>query len=154
MLDDTATGGRAGIRQVRWNGNAEAGFVGRNGYRGASIDIPRDQWLANDLVGRGVDDGNVCNTSVWCADVEGHVDDLAGCVRLNFVRVVGVLEAFAEPDLTLVGIVVGLRGGNLELALDVAVVVRLLVVVYLGSTSGLHCSTGHSRSRGGEEAVG
>jgi len=63
------------------------------------------------------------------ADLESDRNFLAGSESRNNVLVVLVLETLAEPDLALLGVVVGLCLSNLELALDVAVVVTSFRVV-------------------------
>lgn len=70
------------------------------------------------------------------ADVDLELDGLPGVVGLDVVLVVGELVALAEPDVALLGVVVVLAVGDLELALDVAVVVGLLVVVDLLTAGG------------------
>jgi hypothetical protein len=90
---------------------------------------------------------------VRSANVNGEVDGLASLVRVDVVLVVGVLVALAEPDIAFCGVVVALGGGDLELALDVAVVVRQLVDLDLVTAGSLHGGTGHTCSRACNETV-
>ena len=69
------------------------------------------------------------------ADLESDRNFLAGSESRNNVLVVLVLETLAEPDLALLGVVVGLGLGNLELALDVAIVVTGFRVVKIDFAS-------------------
>lgn len=87
------------------------------------------------------------------ADVEFERYDLPGCVGLHVCGVVLELVTLAEPDVALGGVVVGLGGGHLELALDVAVVVSLLVIVDLLATGGFHGSANYTRLRRGDHSV-
>lgn len=127
MVDDTGTGGRALVAQVAGYGDAEACLVCGDRDRVGSENIPGDQRLANHGVGSGVNDGHVGNTGVWCADVKGERNHLPGSVRLDKSSVVGIFVSLAHPDVALGGVVVGLRGGDLEHALDVAVVVFAMI---------------------------
>jgi hypothetical protein len=90
---------------------------------------------------------------VRSADINLEVDGLAGGVRVNVIRVVGELVALAQPDIALSGVVVALASGNLQLALDIAVVVGLLVDLDLVAAGGLHSGAGHTGIGAGHEAV-
>jgi hypothetical protein len=58
------------------------------------------------------------------------------------------------PDVAFGGVVVCLGLGDLQLALDVAVVVGRLVVVDLLAAGGFHGVTSEAGMRGGDDAVG
>lgn len=114
------------------------------------------------------DDRNVRNTKVRGANVEGDGYVVTNVVRLNLVRIVFVFESLARPNITFSRVKVGLTVGDLEFALDVAVVVGFLVVEHLlaaGCRHGRAGKTGwrrrneavsrnESRNVGGGEAVG
>jgi hypothetical protein len=68
---------------------------------------------------------------VGSADFKLDRDLLTRSERLNEILVVLVLETLALPDLALLGVVISLGPGNLELSLDVSVV----VTSYLASVS-------------------
>lgn len=87
-------------------------------------------------------------------DVECKVDGLAGGPALDVGGVVGILEALAQPDVVFSSAAVGLRGCDLELALDVAVRVGRLIVVGLLSAGGLHCRTRETGGGRGDAAMG
>lgn len=153
-LEHTVTGGVTLAAEVVGDGDLEAGLVGGDTGGGGGIDIPRDQGLANDTVGGGIDHGDVGNTSVGGTDVDLEVDSLAGSVGLDVVLVVGELVTLAKPDITLIGVVVALARGDLQLALNVTVVVGLLVDLDLLSAGSLHGATGHTGLGAGDEAMG
>lgn len=152
-LDNAVTGGGALAAKVGGHGDVEGGVSGLDTGLGGGVDIPALQGRADDAVGGSVDDGDVGNTGVGGTDVDLEVDGLARGVGLDVVLVVVELVALAEPDVALGGIVVALGAGNLELALDVAVVVGLLVVVDLLTASGGHGITRHTGLGAGDEAV-
>lgn len=76
-----------------------------------------------------------------CANVELEIDGLACSVRLDLVGVVGVLKPLTKPDVALCSVVVGLRGSDLEFALNVAIIVSFLIIVDLLATSSLETVT-------------
>lgn len=129
MLKHTSTSSGALATKILRDGNAERSLGGRNARGTGSVDIPRDQGSTDDSVGGGVNDGDVGSTFMGSADIECDRNLLARSESRNNVLVVLVLETLAEPDLALLGVVVGLGLSNLELALDVAVVVTSFRVV-------------------------
>ena len=153
-LQHTVTGGATLAAEVIGDGDAEVGLVGGDAGGSGGIDIPGDQGLADDTVGRGVDDGDVSDAGVGSADINCEVDFLAGGIGLDVVLVVGELVTLAKPDVALSVFVVALAGGDLQLALDVAVVVGLLVGLDLLAAGGFHCVAGHTGFWAGDEAMG
>lgn len=123
VVDDAGTRGRALVAQVAGDGDAEACLVRRDGHRVRGEDIPRNQGGSDGSVGGGLNNGDIGNTGVRCADVERKRHYLTSGVGLDKVGVVGVFVSLAHPNVALGGIVVGLRGGDLEHTLDVAVVI-------------------------------
>ena len=136
MLNNASTRSGAGGTQVRGNINAETGLVGVVRGRSGCEAVPVDQGSANDGVFSSVDDRHICSSGVRSANVELHGDDLTSGICLDIVLVVIIFETFAEPDIALCGIVVGLSGGDLKFTLNIAIVVTLLVVTNLLSASG------------------
>lgn len=153
-LQHTVTGGSTLASEILGDGDAEVGLIGLDAGGGGCIDIPGDQRGANDLVGGSGDDGDVGDTGVGGADVDGEGDLLSCLVRLDIVLVIGKLVALAKPNITLGGLVITLAGGNLQLALDVAVLVGALVGQDLRATGGSHCGTGLASFRLSDEAMG
>lgn len=152
-LDDAVTGGAALGAEVGGDGDVKVLVVVGDTGGGRGVDVPALQRAANDRVAGRVDNRDVGDTGVGSADVDDHGDLLAGGVFLDIVLVVGKLVTLAEPDVALGGLVVALRLGDLKLALDVAVVVRLLVVVDLLTAGGGHGSAGHTGLGRGDETV-
>lgn len=136
MLNDTSTSSGALGAQSGRNSDGERELVCRDSIGVVAEVTVRDEWGSNDRVCSGVDDGNIGNSSVWCADIELEWNNLSSGVALNIGGVILELESFAEPDVASLSVVVCLTAGNLEFSLDVSVVVRELVVVNLSSTSG------------------
>lgn len=97
------------------------------GNRG--IVIEGDQGVSNDSIGLCIDNRNVGDSGVRCADSDCHIDLLAGSVGLDVGRIVTELVTLAQPDIASCGIVVLLRICNLEDSLDVTQGVAGLVVV-------------------------
>ena len=126
------------------HGDVEAGpvWVLVHGGGSESVLVPADEGCADDLVGLGVDDGDVGNTIVRSADFNLHGDDLAGGVGEDLAGV-GEGDALALPNLA-VG-VVALQ--VLDRTLDIAVLVGVLGVVDLVTAGGLEAVTGHTGSR-------
>jgi len=153
VLNNTSTSSGALATKVLGDGNVEGGLVSRNARSSGCVDVPGDQRSADDGVGSSVDDRDVGGTGVRSADLELDGNLLAGGVCLDEVLVVLVLEAFAKPDVTLSGLVVGLGLGNLEFALDVTIVITSLVVVNLLAASSLESGTRHTGLRRAEETV-
>lgn len=87
------------------------------------------------------------------ANIKFEVYHLACRPGLDVGGVVGEFVSLAEPNITGCCIVVGLRGGDLELALDVAVGIGCLVVVHLRSAGRFHSSASETRLRRSEETV-
>lgn len=152
-LDDTLTSGGALTAEVLGDGDVEGSVGGLDTGGSGGILVPVLQDRANDAVGGSLDDGDVGGTGVGSADVDLEGHGLAELEGLDVVLVVVELVALAEPDVALGGVVVALGAGDLELALDVAVVVGLLVVVDLLTASGSHGITRHTGRRAGDEAV-
>lgn len=153
-LQHTVTGGSTLASETIGNGDTEAGLIGLDTGGGGCIDIPGDQRGANDLVGGSGDDGDVGDTGVGGADVDSEGDLLSCGVGLDVVLVIGKLVALAKPDVALGGVIITLAGGNLELALDVAVLVGALVGQDLLATGGAHCGTGLASFWLSDEAMG
>lgn len=153
-LQHTVTGGSTLASETIGDGDAEAGLIGLDTGGGGCIDIPGDQRGANDLVGGSGDDGDVGDTGVGGADVDSEGDLLSCGVGLDVVLVIGKLVALAKPDVALGGVVITLAGGNLELALDVAVLVGALVGQDLLATGGAHCGTGLASFRLSDKSMG
>ena len=147
------SGGSWGSAKVGGDGDVEVLVVVGDTSGGRGVDVPALQRAANDRVAGRVDNRDVGDTGVGSADVDDHGDLLAGGVFLDIVLVVGKLVTLAEPDVALGGLVVALRLGDLKLTLDVAVVVRLLVVVDLLTAGGGHGSAGHTGLGRGDETV-
>jgi hypothetical protein len=131
VLKNTSTSSGALATKVLRNGDVERGLGGRNARSAGSVDVPRDQGSTDDGVGGGINDRNVGSTLVGSADFKLNRDLLTRSERLNEILVVLVLETLALPDLALLGVVISLGPGNLELSLDVSVV----VTSYLASVS-------------------
>ncbi len=72
---------------------------------------------------------------------------------MHIRSVICILVPLAEPDIALRGIIIGLSGSDLELALDIAVGVRGLIVVNLLATCGFHGGTRETWLRRSEETV-
>lgn len=123
MLKNTSTSSGALASKVIGDGNAERGLGGGDARGAGRVDVPRDQGSTNDSVGGGINDRDVGSTFMGSTDIECDGDLLTRGESRNNVLVVLVLESLAEPDLALLGVVVGLSLSNLEFALDVAVVV-------------------------------
>lgn len=153
-LQHTVTGGSTLASKIIRDGDAEVGLIGLDAGGGGCVDIPGDQRGANDLVGGSGDDGDVGDTGVGGTDVDGEGDLLSCLVRLDVVLVIGELVALAKPDVALGGFVITLAGGNLQLALDVAVLVGALVGQNLLATGGSHCGTGLASFGASDEAMG
>lgn len=137
MLNDAITSLCTFATEILRNGNAERCFVGLY-TRGSGCESGPVSQLFDNRVARRVDDGNVGSSGVGRGNVKGKWDDLSSGIALHLVRVVGEFVALAEPDLALGGVVVALRRGDLEHALDVSVVVRGLVHFDLLATGGCH----------------
>jgi len=152
-LDNAVTGVGAVAANVG-DGDGELLLVLRDGVGVGAVLVPALQGAADDGVGGGGNNGDVGDTGVRGADVDLDLDLLADGVLLHVLGVVVVLEALAEPDVASLGVVVGLAVGDLELALDVAVVVAHLVVVHLLTASLGESITGHTGGGAGDEAVG
>lgn len=90
---------------------------------------------------------------MWGANFECHINCVAHVISLDFVLIVVVFEAFADPDVAGGGIKVGLVSGDLKFALDVAVVVCVLVVKHLLAAGGGHGRASEAGGWGGDEAV-
>lgn len=99
---------------------------------GEGVLVPADKRLADDLVGLGVDNGDVGNTIVRGMDLNLHGDDLASGVGEDLAGV-GEGNALALPHLA-VGVV---AVKVLEGTLDVAILVGVLGVVDLITAGGL-----------------
>ena len=152
-LDNAVTGVGAVAANVG-DGDGELLLGLRDGVGGGAVLVPALQGAADDGVGGGGNNGDVGDTSVRSANVDLHIDLLANSVLLHVLGVVVELVALALPDVASLGVVVGLAVGNLELALDVAVVVALLVVVHLLTAGLLESITGHTGGGAEDEAVG
>jgi hypothetical protein len=152
-LDDAVTGAGAVAANIG-DGDGELLLVLGDGVGVGTVLVPALQDAAEDGVAGGGNDRDVGDTGVRGADVDLDLDFLADGVLLDVLGVVVVLEALAEPDVASGGVVVGLAVGDLELALDVAVVVAHLVVVHLLTASLGESVTGHAGSRAEDEAVG
>jgi len=85
---------------------------------------------------------------VRSVDLDGEGHDLASGVGNNVVLVVFELVALAKVDVATLGVEVALSVGNLEFTLDVAVVIRGLVVIHLLPAGSLHGIAGHTRTHG------
>lgn len=133
MLKNTSTSSRALATEVLRDGDAERGLGGRNARSAGSVDIPRDQGSTNDGVAGGINDRDVGSTFMGSANFESDGDLLTRGEGLNEILVVLVLEALTLPDLALLGVVIGLSLGDLELALNVAIVVTSFAVVRVRS---------------------
>jgi hypothetical protein len=152
-LDDAVAGVGAVAANVG-DGDGELLLVLGDGVGVGAVLVPALQGAADDRAAGGGNDGDVGDTGVRGADVDLDLDLLADGVLLHVLGVVVVLEALAEPDVASLGVVVGLAVGDLELALDVAVVVAHLVVVHLLTASLGESVTGHTGSGAGDETVG
>jgi hypothetical protein len=133
------------------HGDVEAGPVGVlvHGGGGEGVLVPADEGLADDLVGLGVDNGDVGNTIVRGMDLNLHGDDLASGVGEDLAGI-GEGDALALPHLA-VGVV---AVEVLEGTLDIAILVGVLGVVDLITAGGLEAITGQTGSGRGDEAVG
>ena len=129
MLKHTSTSSGTLATKIVGNGDAEGGLGGRNARSAGSVDVPRDQGSTDDGVAGGINDRDVGSTFMGSANFESDRDLLTRGEGLNEILVVLVLEALTLPDLALLGVVVGLGLGNLELALNVAIVVTSFAVV-------------------------
>lgn len=88
-------------------------------------------------------------------DDGGEVDGLAGGVALDGgAGGIGELVPTALPEVACGGVEVGLGGTDLGHALDVAVQVRLHLVVDLLATGRLHSRTQRTGSGGGQVTMG
>ena len=163
MLNDTSTSG-ATLRADIWQGDAEAGVGSRNGSGVRGKNTPALERLPDNSVRLGVDDGDIGDSSVGSTNVEFNGQDLAGRVGMDVGLVIGELVALAECDVAGGGVVVSLRRSNLKLSLDVAVIVRCLIIVHLLAAGRLHSGSRHpslgrsnetvSRSHGHEARKG
>jgi hypothetical protein len=129
VLKNTSTGSGAFATKILRDGDAERGLGGGNARSAGSVDVPRDQGSTDDGVAGGIDDRDVGSAFMGSANLESDGDLLTGGEGLDEILVVLVLETLALPDLALLGVVVGLGFGNLELALNVAIVVTSFAVV-------------------------
>lgn len=151
---DNAVAGVGAVAANVGNGDGELLLVLRDSVGGGAVLVPALQDAADDGVGGGGNNGDVGDTGVRGANVDLDVDLLANGVLLHVLGVVVELVALAEPDVASLSVVVGLAVGDLELALDVAVVVGRLVVVHLLTAGLLESITGHTGGGAEDEAVG
>lgn len=123
MLHNTSASSGAGIAKIRGNGDGERSLVCWDGHRVVGKISVGEEGGANNGVGGGVDDRHIGSTGVGSTNVEGKGNGLASRPGLNIGSVVGIFEALALPDVAFGLVVVGLRLGDLEFALDVAIVI-------------------------------
>lgn len=154
MLHHARTSRRTRIPEILRNRNRKRRLVSRNALRVIAEIRVREERLSNNGVGSRVHNRHICRSRVRRAHVEREGHGLPRRPGLHVGGVVGEFEALALPDITFGSVVVGLRAGDLELALDVAVVVGFLVVVDLFAAGGFHGGTGEAGLWGGDEAVG
>lgn len=119
-----------------------------HGRGGQSILVPADKGLTDDGVGADLDDGDIGNTVVGSADLDGHGNDLAGGVREDLA---GILErnTLAVPH-------AAVRVATLEVlerTLDVSIAVRVLLVENLVTAGGLETITGQTGLGAADETV-
>jgi len=117
--------------------------------RGHGVLVPADEGLANDLVGRGGDDGDVGYAIVRRVNLHLHVNLLASSV-LEDLAAVGEGDTLALPNLAV-------RVATLEVldgTLNVAVLVRALGVENLVTAGGFEALTRLTRTGAGDVAVG
>lgn len=120
-----------------------------DGRRGQGILVPADQGRADDRVGAGLDNGNVGNAIVRSADLDRHRNDLASGIAEDLT---GIRE---RHTLAVPHAAVGVRALQvLESTLDVAIMVRVLLVEDLVTASGLETITGETGLGRADEAVG
>lgn len=84
--------------------------------------------VSEDSICLGIDDANVCGAGMWCADFDGHGEDLAGREGLDVCGVVLKHVAFAEGEVARSCVEIFLGLADLEFGLDVALIVAGLVV--------------------------
>jgi hypothetical protein len=133
------------------HGNVELGPFGvaGDGHRSQGVLVEADEGLANNLVGADFDNGDVGVTIVWSANLNLHGNLLAGSVVEDLT---GIFEGntLALPDAAVwVGALEVLHG-----ALDIAKLVRRLLVKDLITAGGLETRAGLTGSRRLNEAVG
>lgn len=148
-LNDTVTSGGA-LRADIGHSDVERSPVrvlGQGG-RSQSILVPADQGRANNGVRAGLDDGDVGDTIVRSADLDSHGNDLTSGVGKDLA---GVRE---RHTLALPHAAVRVRALKvLESALNIAIVIRRLLVVDLLTASGLETIARSTGSGRGDEAV-
>jgi hypothetical protein len=93
--------------------------------------IEEDQLVSNHRVFFSVYDGDICCSSVWRADFDGHVNCLAWGKGLNIRCVIGELVSLAKEQITSGWVIVFLVLSDLKFPLDISLIVGLLVVEYL-----------------------
>lgn len=153
MLENTGTRLSALGSSVR-DSDSEAGLVGACTTSVGCKVVPGLQWLANDSVVAGPDNGNVGGTGVRSTGSEGDGNDLTGGVALNLVGIVGVLQTLAHVCPAVGGLVVWLLGRNIEQALNITVGVGGDLVVSLHTASGLESRARSTRSGISYDTVG
>jgi hypothetical protein len=149
-LDNTVAGFSALSADIR-HGNVKLGPLGvaGHGLRGQGVLVKADEGLANDLVGADLDDGDVGNTVVGCANFNLHGNLLARSVVENLASVLKG-NTLTLPDAAVwVGALQVLHG-----ALNVAKLVGRLLVEDLVTAGGLKTRAGLTRNRRLDEAVG
>ena len=123
--------------------------MGGDRARGERVLVPAYEGLADDSVGRDLDNGDVGDTVVGGTDLNLHRNDLT---RGVLVDLAGVSE---RDTLALPHAALGVRALKvLESTLDVAVAVGVLLVVDLVTAGGPEAVTGETGGGGGDEAVG